>query len=95
MQVFQVKKVVGAAAGKIFAMKVLKKVHFFLYFTFRQDGNTILLLSLQFRVMYSCSQSVSCGHNDCTLVFTNKHHGASCLQILAVLEAGGGVRFHC
>lgn len=25
-QVFQVRKVVGAAAGKIFAMKVLKKV---------------------------------------------------------------------
>lgn len=29
VQVFQVRKVVGAAAGKIFAMKVLKKVLFF------------------------------------------------------------------
>lgn len=27
LQVFQVRKVVGAASGKIFAMKVLKKVH--------------------------------------------------------------------
>lgn len=31
LQVFQVRKVVGAAAGKIFAMKVLKKVLIFIF----------------------------------------------------------------
>lgn len=88
VQVFQVKKVVGAAAGKIFAMKVLKKVLF--YLSPSPSWNTILLLSLQFRVMYSCSQSVSCGRNDCTLGITNKHYGASvCKYWLSLKPAVG------
>lgn len=57
VQVFQVRKVVGAASGKIFAMKVLKKVHFSAYFSlypvniiaclflFFSRINTTLLLS--------------------------------------------------
>lgn len=41
LQVFQVRKVVGAAAGKIFAMKVLKKVLicFCFFFSLRSSGN--------------------------------------------------------
>lgn len=65
VQVFQVRKVVGAASGKIFAMKVLKKV----LHVFPSSITSI-------RVLYSCSQSVSCEHN-CMLVITNKHSGAS------------------
>lgn len=71
VQVFQVRKVVGAASGKIFAMKVLKKVvHFF-----HQCWNKILFRLHQLEI-YSCSQFVSHKHN-CMLVITNKHCGAS------------------
>lgn len=60
------------------------------YISPSSSWNTILLLSLQFRVMYSCSQSVSCGHNDCTLVITNKHYGASvCKYWLSLKPAVG------
>lgn len=38
LQVFQVRKVVGAAAGKIFAMKVLKKVLFHFSLSGRESG---------------------------------------------------------
>lgn len=44
LQVFQVRKVVGATAGKIFAMKVLKKVFVFMQNCVNKERSTLLCL---------------------------------------------------